>query len=1146
MDSGLPPYLAQQYGMGNSFMGGPFESGFMNAPAAYMTGASIYGPTYGQFSPDAQALMPTPYGGGMNLPYVAAYRSSMTNHPFKAFMTYSLPILTSPKGLSPVFYNNYLNESKVEALQSAESMGATTALGMVGSAVGGPIGAVAGSLIGLGLSKITGEASGRQMQIHEVGNLLHLGQSSNKYGVGITMGEASDLYKTFAKSGATDINMSEEEYQLAFSSLAKNGMIDDSGGFGQAKESIKKMKNIIVGLQDLFQNGDIKTIVASLRQLRNIGVFTDDLSSTSISSSVAANMLGQKPSEYITNTIGTAQNESGMTGFSTAGMYNINKDIDISTNTIKNVKSFFPKGLGVNDIAARFKQVLVGSMQETAGQDAQNTLLSNHLFTTQLYTVTAMEAGLQAYNKKHGENYTLQDAIARPDIMHTIEDKYAPKAMAEIMKKYNGDATGAVNYFMHRDKSYRSIIFSPTAEMDVLKNITHPEKELNAWGELFLTHKKEFNKIREIYPGMFNNLSKMEQILVKHPDLFKGFDKESAEKTKQATIDEKANQVMRNDSIQSHIDRAFNYIQLKAAKLVDEATIHTGIKEVHGVANSKFMDAMKILKKDNEFNPDENMKNALGTTYATFDSGIFGNGILAKFDGGAVTQTQRVLSHVLNRSSLDFNEGTITKDLQYRRAAAFAERKYMTGVDKFFLNPLAGNSSFVTNGKDYYNSLKTFDKNKSSYVFAGQDISVKDTEGLRVFKDLVNSTKQLARRIEELTNKKNLTSEEKKELNEDKYQLQINKNSFKNLYTGTVTPAADLLKESGQDVTAKKSQDFAHFLYAVKNNDKSLYDKYVKEYAHMNHITKEVAEHNFNLMAANRNNDKYFETGALKSSDLFKSSYANKLFVKGANADFMYSEGGTKLLAAVTKFKSTDKFIKAIDSLYKADASHVYIHQKDYKHKTTEVGLHGYEYKVTDSTKKILTTLNLSHNTATKKEAKAASSIYNDLKENWAAYTGGHDIKVDGKSFSSFEDFMKSSDKIKKDFITQVASSSVLVNASEKLGLSSQELGSARGQAMLKELFKTGKTGGIVEFKNGSFHLTSDAFKNLSSKKEKEALTYFGVGANKYGLSQLVNELNQKNSGALNKTNSILNKIYNTLGDIKTNLAKHKTPIVTG
>lgn len=248
----------------------------------------------------------------------------------------------------------------------------------------------------------------------------------------------------------------------------------------------------------------------------------------------------------------------------------------------------------------------------------------------------------------------------------------------------------------------------------------------------------------------------------------------------------------------------------------------------------------------------------------------------------------------------------------------------------------------------------------------------------------------------------------------------------------------------------------------------------------------------------------------------------------------MYSAGGTKLLSTATKFKDMNKFLGSLDKINKA-------------YQDLIVGNNGkFISNPTESTKKILATIGLGSMKISNKQAKAVSSLYFDLKENWDSYTGGHSFTIDGKKISNFKDFASSGTKVKKDFISQVASSSILLNASEKLGLDSQELGSTRGQAMLKELFRTGKTGGIVEFKNGRFQLTKDAFKNLSSKKEKEALEYFGVGANKYGLKQLVNELNQKDSGALTKTNSILNKIYNTLEHIKTNLAKHKAPIVTG
>ena len=1123
MDSGLPPYLAQQYGYGNDFMGGPFQAGFMNAPAAYMSGATMYGPTYGQFSPEAQALMPTPYGGGANLPYISAFRTTMTNHPFKSFLTYTLPFFTAPKGLTPVFYNNYIAEAKTEALQSTQMMGLSTALGFAGNFLGGPLGAIAGSLLGMGMSKITGQASGRQMQIHEIGNLLHLQEGSNSFGVGISVAQAGNLYKMFAKSGMTDINMQEEEYQLAFGSLARNGMIDDTGDFSQAKENIKKMKNIIVGLQDLFQNGDIKTIVASLRQLRNIGIFTDDLSSVSVSSSVAANMLGQKPTDYITNTIGTAQAESGMTNFSTAALFRLHNNINIATDSIKNVKGYFMKGLSTTDISQRFEQVLANSMAETSNPTMQNTLLSNGIFSAQAYTLTAVEAGLQAYNKAHKTNYSLNDALTNPNLIHTITDKYAKKAMKEAYKKY-GSAENIFSHFSQADTSYMATMFDPQAMAAALKNVTNISQFMPGWEKQLISHKAAFNEIDKLLPGQLANTKKILDIFNSNPMLMSKMLRESNDKIKKTKIDEQAIQQLRNDSVEAWFTKIKNRVQYSAAMSIEDMTPSSELRELRDLKGKQIMNAAKVLDMTKKFNPSNQISN-LFNGYATFDDGVFGAGIIAAFEGGKTSTTQQVLSHAMDVHGISLNESTIANLLKYRHLSALSEIKYMRGLNKYFSSSIEltnpGESNFINTYENYYKNLKEF--KGQPYVLNGLDVSVKDKEGLQVFRELVRSTKELANRIMELSSKKNLTAKEKKELAEDKKQLSINRNSFRSLYTGTVMGGADLFKETNQDITAGKVQSFAKYLITLKHTDQKSYDQLVKGYASLNHVTESVARHNLDLLANNADNKKYFEVSALKASSLFNSSYAAKMFVKGATADFTFSGGSSKILSTVAKFKDMNTFLKAFNYLNKASNA-------------SSAALLSFGQKgvgdADESTKKILSYLSLGTLHLTKEQTKAVNNLFSDLKTNWEQYTGGHSITIDGKKISSFKDFANSSNKIKKDFISQIASSSILINAATKLGVNSEKLGSKEGQEMLQRLFKTGKNGGIVEFKNGHFQLTKEAFANLNTEKEKEVLKFFGVGANRYGLHKLVNELNEKSSTQLDKTNNILNKIYNKLDQI--------------
>lgn len=1114
MNSGLPPYLAQQNGINNDFMGGQYSYGYMNAPSAYMTGATMYGPTYGQFDPMAQALMPTPYGGGINVPSVAAYRSTMVDHPFKAFLTYSIPIYKAPKGLTPLYYNNYLNEARTEGIMSVENFGISTAIGVAGGFLGGPVGAIAGALLGYGFSKLTGNAMGRIMQIHEIGNLLHMKNGQNAYGIGMSMSQASDLYHMFAKSAASNANFTEEEYQLSFSQLARNQMIDDTGTFSAAKENIKKMKHIIVGLQDLFQNGDIKTIVASLRQFRNLGIYTDDLATVSIKSSIAAGVLGQKPTDYITNAIGEAQSTSAMTNFSSAGMLNVANTIYGGVDAIKKVKDYYRKGLSSVDVANSFKQTLIGSLSETANPEIQAQLLSQGIFSAQAYTVSALEAGIVKYNKENKTHLTLEKVLNNPNLVKEISTKYALPAMKDLETKYHGDALKIYQYLSAKDVSYLATMNNPLAMKQSLTNVNNVSDFLSNWGESISKNKKKIDFLAEIEPGLFRQTEKMTAILSKNPHLFQKINKETNFKTKEAAYQEQVVQSLRDNSVAGMIQKMKARIQEEAASLMEKLIPNKyGMTTLKDINNKDLNSAVDLIKQTKIYNPDNVV------TKAEFKDSSFLHGLDNYFHSDEKVKTNvELLSDVIGDSTWSISKDEVERDWAYRRGAAQAFESYNRGLDYFFRNPYSQEGEhFEKEYSKYFEKLANPEMEKIlGKIIDGKDYTTLDTQGIEIFKELINSTKELARRIQELSQKKHLTVAEEKELIADKHTLEINKNSMKMLYGADNYGMTDLFKLTGEKITAPSMSEFGAQLLFMKK-DKKVWGQLVKGYMKLEGVNKEVAEHNLNLFAEKSSwsnyKNRFYKEAAVKSSKLISDSMITPESLNGGIGNFISSGGVSEILKTFKKVGDINKVIEGLDALYKA--------------KKTET------YSIGYNDKNIQTLLVAANSNLSSKDLKADTALFNQLKKNWSMYTGGEDILVNGKKISDFSDFMELSDANKKTFFSKLASTQIMLTAAARLGVSTQELGSKKGEGYLRDLFDN-----IVTYKDGKFVLRKGIDEILKNKKDKEALEFFGVGANQFGIHKIVQELNDKASSKLDETNKILNKIYSVLKKKETGKAK--------
>ena len=602
------------------------------------------------------------------------------------------------------------------------------------------------------------------------------------------------------------------------------------------------------------------------------------------------------------------------------------------------------------------------------------------------------------------------------------------------------------------------------------------------------------------------------------PDLFKRIEYRSNLQKKMLEHDEKINQELRNDSLQGMWQKTLARIQYSAAELTSMFVPAERKLAIVPLDNdtTTIKNMYEILKQVKNFNPSDMFVKNISFTQGSFLSGVFDK----MFGSGRLKENQELISDTLGISTINLDKDTIAKIWAYRRSSLMAYGRYLSGLEQFLKNPeedMKNKDGFFARYKQYFSDLAKGNF-KEGTIKNGLDYTLKDNRAINIFERLVRGIVDLDRTIRELSNKSHLTKEEERRLAKAKEELQIKQNSLLHLYKIDNFGPAELFKSTGMKINFHNLEDFASSLRNIEKYKPQLWKELVKGYSHMMGVDTSTAEHA--LKTFSKDNWKLYREWSAKTG-LVSSEYITPVALHGGMGEFV-THGGGKLVSDVfSKVKNVNDIIKVLDAFKEA--------QKELPGIVS-----------THNSDAILTALLASSKTnLSSDKIKAIAQFNEELKKHWNDFTGGEVIKVGKYTFRSYEDFLNADDKGKRAFFSAVASSQLVVSAATRLGVGADVLGSEKGQEALKILFGGGKYKGIVKYEDGKFRLADSVehIKELAKNNAKfrEALQTLNITPNKFGLKELIDNLNNDNSAKLDKTNSLLNKIYVTLKNIEHN-----------
>jgi len=1133
----------------NPFMGQPYASGYFNAPTAYLTAPNMmYGPTYGQMNPESWAMMPTPYGGIIRNPVINPYYVSMIQNPVRGFFTYTVPLFMPPKGISPLLYDNYKTELKYETAAQAAGIGITTLTTSIGGRIGGIPGAIIGTMAGMALSGAIGTAAGRVTQIHETANLLNLGTSHSKYGIGISMANAADLYKMFTKEGSTNAHFTSEEYQLTFSELARNGLLDDTLDMTGLKASLRKMKNVVEKLQDLFQDGNIKDIVASLRQLRMIGVSIDDIDSISVGTSVAATVMGQKPTDYLTNAIGQATQMSTPTGLSAPSLVRLKNTINIGVTNYDNIKeltSKFIKGESRKHIAEKLMNLLVGSTTEMSSMG--DMLFGMGGMSPQQYIYASLAAGLQEYNKEHNSNISLKEVMVSPELRNKIARDYAPSAMKHLLEKYHGDTQKAVADLTKNDAYFAMTFYNPQALSMATRKINHADKLLINY-LTFMAHKENVvDTLTTYFPGRTQQSLKLFEILKKNPNLFQSLEQTKEKKIKEAQVDEEAIKMLSNASLAGKWEKTKQKIQHLLANIAESLTLKPSAPGIVSPFKSNrelsvYYNAFKEFKKPITSSFVGGINPYATLTGDELKATHWWSGFRTFFLGdGRLSNSQRLIGYVTGDWSFTYGIEDMKKVWAYKKASLEAYNVFKKDLVKFAKDPHS--DEFEKRYSVYFERLKNLSPFMEGFVSSNlkTQYGMQDKKASEIFKETIRQAKELARALEELKNKTNKTAEDKKRIKELENRFYKTVNSIDTLYQSVNFIGTKMFKDAGKEVTKDNLENLAVTAYKMKNNNEQAYDSIVKGMATKWHVTEKVARHYLDNLAklggmietGGKQKDKAEEIlkeTAIKSSPVYYGTMPT-LVTKNLYAAMSFASSGiTEDIAKATSvLGGADKLIQAFNKLSAASKSYG-------ASDTTQDVLNMYALESIDLGKGV-----------NKENKQMVISLFQKLKSNWEDLSGGYAIKIkEGgkeKEIKSFKDFMKLDATGKKEVLQQLITAPLLTTVAGRLDIDPSDI--TKSPKTLKAFQKL--MTGLFTYKDGRFQFKGGlrgAEEFLSKNKDvANFLQSHGIKTTVGGLMKLERAINGDTSTKIDTTNSLLRDIKKELVEINANLS-HKIPHV--
>jgi len=1138
----------------------PYEttgSSYYSPLSGYLAAPHVFNPsTYGQYAPDTMAMMRTPYGGAFQTPMSNNYYGTMIAHPFKSFLTYKLPIFMAPAGLNPVLFNNYESEAKAQGAMGATGFavgtGMSMALGAVGASFGGPIGAIAGSLLGDALGSTImaplNTAAGRIIQTHEAANLLNVVGAGNN-GFGISMGQATKLYKDFTSSAVDHPRFSPEEQQLTFNELARNSMIDDSGDFGEVEMNVKKMKNIVEKLRDLF-NGSIKQTIQALRQLNLTGISSEDFVHVTAAAGVAAANKGQTTADYINNAVNTSQITAGQTGFSKGTMFELKTMLDSTTDIVGNaVEQYYKKGLSNKDRVEKFQTDFVRSMS-VLGMHG-DILLANKSMSPQQYVLTALEAGIQKYNKDTGEHLTLRDVINNKQLQEKIMDRYGVKELRKLEQQYNGDYSKIFKHLADKDNSYYYDVLDFRRTANDLKRMDS-KKVLNLisdyWPHMssklkdLLVHKK----LGMLNPEEYDSTLKMLNIYNNNPDLFGKIFNTSEQRTENAIAKDRWQRLKAENSFQAVFRRVKYKFQETMADMVswipgfgdDETFKPLNTK----VAQGKISKYYNVLNKMGTAKLDDML--VQGYFPSSFEGNVF-SALRRTFIGsGNERDVSNRMQDLLGGQWFSYNR----EDFPHIWAAAKHRRRAMEDmyhtVELWSKGDIGATAKLAT----YFSKKRTEDETNLAFTGIGATDEFKNyfKKLTQTITEINNAMKEAKAKIGEaqfnIMNSNDVREDLLKKLNyngsyeemiqkahEDKklknkiiktyeevglsqeqanalYNYEYSKikkqktvNEMKTIYTADEAGTVGILRQMGykEDI---KYDDVKDISEALKTNP-VFKKKFIESLMKSNHISKEVATKVVNYLGEYGNKDSNIRADVLSFNQISQEDYM-EVFKKDNIISNMFKKGAAvETLKAMQTYKNNfNKFYKGIKVLQENEESNDY-------------------YGSSENSKKIMSFITSGKYFDNKEQLSATRKVYESLKEY---FDKNGKLEFGGRTYMSLKEFV-SDERAFKLYTKKILSAGFASQISKKLGIDAYK-DPEDVMKLIKGAFK-------YDEQTGKFTLKSKEELDKNFKDLPGLLKKLHLGDSYADLGRIENQLNGDNS--LKQTNSWLQSIYRVLEEIK-------------
>jgi len=1138
----------------------PYEttgSSYYSPLSGYLAAPHIFNPsTYGQYAPDTMAMMRTPYGGAFQTPMSNNYYAAMIAHPFKSFLTYKVPLYMAPAGLNPVLFDTYANEAKAQGTIGTAGFvagsGMSLALGAVGASFAGPIGGIAGSLLGEALGNTImaplNTAAGRIIQTHEAANLLNVA-GAGKYGFGISMGQATKLYKDFTASAVEHPRFSPEEQQLAFNELARNSMIDDSGDFGEVEMNIKKMKNVVEKLRDLF-NGSIKQTIQALRQLNLSGISSEDFVHVTAAAGVAAANKGQTTADYINNTVNTAQITSNQTGFSKGTMFEVKTMFDSTTDIVGNaVKQFYKKGLSNKDRVEKFQQDFIRSMS-ALGMNG-NVLLANKAMSPQQYVLTALEAGIQKYNKDVGEHLTLRDVINNKQLQEKIMNRYGVKELQKLEQQYNGDYNKIFNYLANKDSSYYYDVldFRRTANdvkridsKKVLNLISSYLPNMSSKLKDLLVHKK----LGMLNPEEYDSTLKLLDIYNNNPDLFEKIFKTSEQRTEKAIAKDRWQRLKAENSFQAVFRRVKYNFQKSMATLVSWMP-GFGEDETFKPLNTKVAQG-KIGKYYNALNKLGSVKLDDMLVRGYFPSSFEGNVFSALRRTFVGSEDERDVSNrmqdLLGGQWFSYNK----EDFPHIWAAAKHRRRAMEHMYRTIDSWSKGDEEATSVLAAYFSKKRTEDETNSAVTNIGATDEFKNyfKKLTQTITEINNAIKEAKAKIgasqfeamnsddvregllkklnfngsyEEMIEKahsdNNLKSKiiktyEKAGLDQKQanalFEYEFNRakkqktiNEMKTIYTADEAGIVGVLRQMGYkgDIKYDDIKDISEAL----SENAIFRKKFTESLMKSNHISKEAATKVVNYLTKYGDKDANIRADVLSFNQISQEDYM-EVFKKDNIVSNMFKKG-----AAIETLKAMQAYKNNFEDFY-----------KDIKFLQENEEFNDY-YGSSENSKKIMNFMMSRGHFNNKEQLDAITKVYTSLRD----YFDKHGkLDFNGRTYMSFKEFV-ADEPMFKLYTKKILSAGFASQLSKKLGIDAYE-NPEDIMKLIKGAFK-------YDEQTGKFTLKSKEELDKNFKDLPALLKKLHLGESYADLGRIESQLNGDNS--LKQTNSWLQSIYRVLEEIK-------------